>query len=216
MSSTGTGVGPVAGSMQVRCYTHLLTLECSVSSRPLPAFEAVQAALVALALGVDADEVHGSLCGYLSGGGEGRPTGWPEQLALDAVDAAALSVEQPLGQLFTSCVAQIADDQLSFQLLLPEHAPLSERADALLQWCRGFLGGFGLARGRTNSEDAAEALADLGRIAGTVVTFEDPEQDEQSLQELIEFVRVAVLLLNDDRRDRDDPPTASPHPSRLH
>ncbi len=187
-----------------------------MSSRPLPAFEPVQTALVALALGVDADELHGSLCGYVTGGGQCRPTAWPEQLALDAVDAVALSAEQPLGQLFASSLAQLADDSVSFQLLLPEQAPLSERADALLQWCRGFLGGFGLARGRTHSEDAAEALADLGRIAGTVVTFEDPEQDEESLEELIEFVRIAVLLLNDDQADDDEQPMASLNPSRLH
>lgn len=187
-----------------------------MSSRPLPAFEPVQTALVALALGVDADELHGSLCGYVSGGGQCRPNSWPEQLALDAVDAAALSAEQPLGQLFASSVAQLADDQLSFQLLLPEQAPLRQRAEALLQWCRGFLGGFGLARGKTHSEDAAEALADLGRIAGTVVTFEDPEQDEQSLQELIEFVRMTVLLLSDDQGDGDDRSAALPHSSHLH
>jgi len=187
-----------------------------VSSRPLPAFEPVQTALVAVALGIDADELHGSLCGYICGGGQCSPTGWPEQLSLDSVDAVALSAEQPLGQLFASSVAQLADDQLSLQLLLPEHAPLSERAEALLQWCRGFLGGFGLAGGDAQSEDAAEALADLGRIAGTVVTFEDPEQDEESLAELIEFVRVAVLLLYDNQLDDDAQAAAVSHPTRLH
>jgi uncharacterized protein YgfB (UPF0149 family) len=74
------------------------------------------------------------------------------------------------------------------------------RADALLAWCRGFLGGFGLASGASPplSEEGGEALADLGRIAGSALDYDDPDADEDALAEIEEFVRVAALLLHSD------------------
>jgi uncharacterized protein YgfB (UPF0149 family) len=88
-----------------------------------------------------------------------------------------------------------------FELLLPdEAAPIGERGDALLGWCRGFLGGFGLAAGEHPplSEDSADALRDLARMAASELSYEDPEGDEESLAEVTEFVRVAALLLHGD------------------
>jgi len=164
----------------------------------LPTFAAVQTALVELELGIDADELHGSLCGYLSAGGRCAAPSWPMQLALDDVPIRQLQPDAPLGQLYIASQAQLDDEALGLALLLPAGDALEPRAHALLAWCRGFLGGFGLAAGQTRSDDAAEALADLARIAQTELSFEDPEQDAQSLEELIEFVRVAVLLLRDD------------------
>ena len=80
--------------------------------------------------------------------------------------------------------------------------PLRERAQALFDWCRGFLGGFGLAAGASPplSEEGGEALQDLARLAGASVQDidEDEDEDESALSELEEFVRVAVLLLHGD------------------
>jgi uncharacterized protein YgfB (UPF0149 family) len=166
----------------------------------------VQHELSTLALGVDADELHGSLCGFLAAGGELAGLQWPQKLALEGIDQDRLMPDRPLAQLLQASIEQLDDQALGFQLLLPDSAPLDARAEALLAWCRGFLGGFGLARGSARSEDAQEALTDLGRIAGTVLSFEDPEQDAESLEELVEFVRVAVLLLHD-----DGPPPAATH-----
>ncbi len=176
----------------------------------LPTFAAVQTELVALALGVDADELHGSLCGYLAAGGERTGSGWPQRLALDPVPAGQLAPQTPLGQLHAASIAQLEDSQFSFRLLLPESMDIEAQARGLIAWCRGFLGGFGLAGGRAGSEDAREALADLGRIAATVPSFEDPEQDAESLEELVEFVRIAVLLLHNEcaAADAEDPRAA--------
>ncbi len=170
-----------------------------MSGRPLPPFDEVQDELIAQAAGVDAEELHGSLCGFLSAGGALTAAAWPDRLALESIDSARLAPGQPLAQLFAASVEQLDDEGLGFYLLLSESAPLARRAEGLLCWCRGFLGGFGLAAGTAQSDDSAEALADLGRIAGTVLTFEEPEQDAEALEELIEFVRIAVLLLNSDR-----------------
>ena len=81
-----------------------------------------------------------------------------------------------------------------------------ERADALLAWCRGFLGGFGLSAGAEPdlSDEAAEALNDLAGIAATELDEDEDDVDEESLTEIEEFVRVAALLLYSDSNRAGD------------
>ena len=68
-----------------------------------------------------------------------------------------------------------------------------------MEWCRGFLGGLGLAgvsRQHGLSAEGAEILRDFGTIAGTRFEYADSEEDENALSEVIEFIRVGVLLLH--------------------
>jgi uncharacterized protein len=176
----------------------------TVDLSDLPPYTDVAADVDRLRLGIDPSELHGSLCGYVSGGGRAGREDWLHQLALEADPGDGAS--GVLAQLLETTRAQLDDDSLGFELLLPDdETPLSERADALLAWCRGFLGGFGLATGShaALSTDAAEALADLGRIAASELACDDPDNDEESLAEVGEFVRVAALLLHGDCNRRD-------------
>ena len=155
-------------------------------------------AIATLRLGVGASDLHGSLTGYLCAGGRAGVEEWPAALEIDP-DAKALRHEA-LRQLYRDCRAQLEDPDLGFEPLLPAHdAPVERRADALVEWCRGFLGGVGLS-GTTNrqrlSEDANEVLADFGRIASSRFDYDDAEEDETALSEVLEFVRVGVLLLH--------------------
>jgi len=171
------------------------------STDSLPLHQDVQDDADALALGVDASELHGSLCGYLCGGGQSARSDWLARLAIEG-DAGSVPVEDSaLDRLYQVSGGQLGDPSLGFEMLLPdEDAPLEERAEALLAWCRGFLGGFGLAAGAEPAlgEDAAEALEDLSRIAASSVSLEDSDADEDSLMEISEFVRVAAMLLYGD------------------
>ena len=86
-------------------------------------------------------------------------------------------------------------------LLVPdEDASLARRSGALFDWCRGFLGGFGLAAGADPplSGEGREALADLARLAAATAQEDGDDEDEDALVEIEEFVRVAVLLLHGD------------------
>ena len=75
-------------------------------------------------------------------------------------------------------------------------APLSERAVALGQWCQGFLGGFGLtARDSALSAEAMEVLQDLASIAQVQSALEESEDGESDYMEVMEYLRVAPLLL---------------------
>lgn len=154
-----------------------------------------------LALG--ASELHGSVCGFIAGGGSANGGSLLEQLQLQAdtsggtLDRAGRGV---LERLVRSCAAALADQELGFEPLLPvDDRPLEERAEATVDWCRGFLGGFGLTGAASHdrlSDEAKEMLHDLGAIAGSSFNYGDATEDEDALIEVHEFMRVGALLLH--------------------
>jgi len=158
----------------------------------LPDWEAVDARLEALGAERSAAGCHGLLCGLL---------------AVHVDDARArfarlaLGAEQPpelLATLFDETLAQLDDPSFEFQLLLPGDASdLAARTEALAQWCDGFVFGVG-AGGRRAGElsgDGEEFLQDAMRIATVDVDDAGGETDEAALAELIEYVRVGVMLI---------------------
>ncbi len=92
---------------------------------------------------------------------------------------------------------ELTSNDVTVVLLLPnDDAALSERAVALGQWCQGFLGGFGLtARDRALSAEAMEVLQDLSAIAQVQNALEESEDGETDYMEVMEYLRVAPLLL---------------------
>lgn len=155
-----------------------------------------------LRLGVDASELHGSLCGYLAGGATAHGGNLLEVLQLEGTESLVLTAtdQAALAALLLQCRAAMEDDELGFEALLPaDDRPLAERAEAVGQWCRGFLGGFGLAGAKAHadlSEDASEVLRDFATIAGASFDFGDAAEDEDALIELEEFLRVGALTLH--------------------
>ena len=184
----------------LHCYT--------VTPPPLPA-EHVPATLPALAevdaatrqsgLAVDPSELHGALCGWLAAGGAGSPDWLAKVLADD--DIPAVATGSILDDLRQTSAGQLEDRSFDFELLLPDgDASLSIRSGALFDWCRGFLGGFGLAAGPSPplSDEGSEALADIAKLAAAVPEEDGDEEDEAALVEIEEFVRVAALLIHGD------------------
>lgn len=163
----------------------------------LPSLADVQQSSRTLDLGASAPELHGGLCGWLAGGGDSGP-GW---LSRVLADDAAPAPDAVLEDMREAAAAQIEDPEFGFTLLLPgQEASLYERSQGLFEWCRGFLGGFGLAAGAEPpvSEEGQEALADIARLAAASPQEDGDEEDERALQEIHEFVRVAALLLHGD------------------
>ena len=165
----------------------------------LPPIATVDDAVRRLALGVTAAELHGSLCGWLAGGGASRAEWLRDVLADPAAPLTASG--DALDDLRLASAAQLADRDFAFELLLPPaDATLAERSGALFDWCRGFLGAFGLAAGGDPklSEEANEALGDIAKLAAAQPQEEGDDEDEDALAEIEEFVRVAALLLHGD------------------
>jgi uncharacterized protein YgfB (UPF0149 family) len=106
-----------------------------------------------------------------------------------------------LQRLGEATARQMESQDFGFDLLLPgPDAPLEARIGALFEWCRGFVGAFGLAAGSAPplSVVGGEALADLVRLAAATPQDGGDQEDEEALAEIEEYVRVAALLLHGD------------------
>lgn len=176
----------------------------------------LDALVMRLRLGTDASELHGSLCGYLAGGATPDGGNLLAALQLDGEATEPSTDDLALLQRLTrQCESELADVELSFEPLLPaDDRPLVERSDALVEWCRGFLGGFGLAGTAAHaalSEEAQEILRDFGTIAASSFDFDNEDEDEDALIEVQEFVRVGALLLHAECNRRDPAASGSVH-----
>lgn len=162
-------------------------------------FSAIANALQPLRLGVSASDLHGSLTGYLCAGARVGADDWPDalQLEFDAPDATG---DEVLRRLYHLCRAQFEGARANVDPLLPPRSvPLPQRAEALVEWCRGFLGGFGLAgvtERATLPADASEILSDLGTIAASRFDYAGNAEDEQALADVLDFVRIGTALLH--------------------
>lgn len=168
-------------------------------AQALPAISQVEAVSQQQGLATGASELHGSLCGWLAGGGVATRD-WPAKVLVDD-SLPAPEPDSTLDSLRQVSVAQLEDRSFGFTLLLPaDDASLAERSGALFGWCRGFVGAFGLAAGDKPplSEESHEALKDLIKLAAATAQEEGDDEDEAALAEIEEFVRVAALLLHGD------------------
>ena len=168
-----------------------------MSETELPAWTDVASAADQLQLASTPAELHGALCGWLAAGGADQP-GWIATVMADP-DLPSPVPGDTLDQLRAASAKQLGDADFGFELLLPDADDVQVRAGGLFAWCRSFLGGFGLAVGdKALSEEGQEALADLANLAAARIEEVDPEQDEESLTEIEEYLRMAVLLLHAD------------------
>ncbi len=176
----------------------LLPMSAALPSPALPNLHEIEDTIRTLQLGIGASELHGALCGWLAGGGDSAQ--WLARVMVD--DAVAAPVPGgALDRLHEASIAQLADNDFGFTLLVPEtDASMAERSSGLFDWCRGFLGGFGLSAGQHPplSEEGQEALVDIAKLAAATPQDEGDEEDEMALIEIEEFVRVAALLLHGD------------------
>jgi len=122
--------------------------------------------------------------------------------ALQVGDWTSERILDQLGPALNQLKSELASENMDFQLLLPtEDRPLDERTRCLAHWCSGFLTGFGAASPTIRSEEAGDALRMIEQIARAAT---DPESDQESEEgaytELIEFVRVAILMLHEECR----------------
>jgi len=168
-------------------------------SASLPSLQEVEQACREAGLATAAPELHGGLCGWIAGGGDAGGNWLARVMVDDSLPAPAPG--SPLARLHEATAAQFEDRDFGLALLGPdEDAALAARSGALFDWCRGFVGAFGLAAGSEPrlSEEGGEALADLARLARATAQDDGDEEDEAALAEIEEFVRVAALLLHGD------------------
>lgn len=150
----------------------------------------------------DPAEMHGLISGILCGGNS--DSSW-QPLIHDLTNeglAFGHELAEALRKMHAATSDSLEDDGFLFQLYLPEGDDVSvfDRADALAGWVNHYLLGLGVSQPKLDkvTGEAGEAIDDLRNIAQLGYDEdEDQEELEMSLEEIIEYVRVASLLCHD-------------------
>ena len=142
-------------------------------------------------------ELHGLLIGRSCAGAGFDADGWLADAAQLLETEPGDTVRNALVGLQEMVKGELTSDDMTVVLLVPsDESPLPERAAALGEWCQGFLAGFGLtARDTALSTEAMEVLQDLAAIAQVQDALEESEDGETDYMEVMEYLRVAPLLL---------------------
>lgn len=142
-------------------------------------------------------ELHGLLLGRSCAGAGFEPEAWIVDAAELLGDSLPDNLRQALIGLQEMVHGELTGADMAVVVLLPaDDAPLPERAAALGQWCQGFLDGFGMTIGdEALSAEAIEVLQDLASIAQVQGALEESEDGESDYMEVMEYLRVAPLLL---------------------
>lgn len=142
-------------------------------------------------------ELHGLLLGRSCAGAGFEPEAWIVDAAELLGDSLPDNLRQALIGLQEMVRGELTGADMAVVVLLPsDDAPLPERAAALGQWCQGFLDGFGMTIGdEALSAEAIEVLQDLASIAQVQGALEESEDGESDYMEVMEYLRVAPLLL---------------------
>jgi uncharacterized protein YgfB (UPF0149 family) len=140
--------------------------------------EQLSARLQELQLLLPADALHGAMTGLACAGIEPGHAIWLEHLA-ECLDGTDLGDQlAAMTALQTLIAHDLADDNLGFQLLLPDGDEfLSVRAKALARWSESFVCGF-VAVTRDLSDDDRDLLNDIAAIS----QIDDGESDEETQQ----------------------------------
>lgn len=188
-----------------------------MSEKSLPNYLALCQALDQTALKLNPSQAHGLVCGLLCG--NPKSTAAWEELVTGGKETQ--HTHEILQALYDVSAKQMEEVLFDFQLLLPPDTDeLPVRAEALTLWCQGALTGLKLAQvqlvGREPSE-MTEAINDLIEIAK--MNFEEvvsSEEDESAYAELVEYVRVAVVLVYQDLRAAETAKQSTSASGHLH
>jgi len=181
-----------------------------MSATPLPDFEHTLAIAQGNLEAAELAECHGVACGLLCRQMDSSLDAYVGLLdMLELISAPGTGLKMSLEELLNSTRAQLVDEDLGLYLWLPsDDEILEERTMALSQWCNGFLAGLGSSGDslfESMSDDANEALSDLEQISkAEVVDTAESEEDENAFAEIVEYIRVVILMIREDLRGPDD------------
>ena len=160
-----------------------------------------------------APEAHGTLCGMLCAAGKIELSDWLNQVfeEFDVNNMLVKEASQLLVGLYNDTQAQLNDSDANFQLLLPDDdVSLAQRTEALAVWCQGFTYGLaagGLKKDQKLPNDTAELIRDMVEIAKAGHDLgDDSELDEDAYMQISEYVRMGVLLINEELQPSHAPP----------
>ena len=164
-------------------------------------YDELNAELGAVHAGMRASECHGFLSGYYCSSNSIAVDLWRQHL-LAGIDesvnvADCISI---LEQLANQVKVEVLSEDISFGLLLPDDQDaINERSNALAEWCAGFASGLGIGgmgeKAKLN-EECDEFIKDVISISRMDTTIEDGEDSEAAFFEIVEYIRVGVIMLH--------------------
>ena len=174
----------------------------------LLSYEELLIPLQKLDIDKDPSEIHGSLCGILCAKDK-HEAQIDIALLIPELDSANLLHREcfdSLTELYNQTLLQLNDPNCEFYMLLPDEnsTDLQTLVDALGDWCQGFLVGLSFG-GITDIDglepDSAELVQDFVEIAraGSSYALEDSDDEQQAFTELLEYVRIGVLLIHEEQ-----------------
>ena len=152
-------------------------------------------------------EAHGSLCGLICGRGEIDVKEWialttSATEAIEQGDLLAREASESLANFFFETVKALSDNNLEFYPLLPDDDDPVAILAGIAQWSQGFLLGMSLA-GVESFTDYPEEVGEFIEAMTSISSADDydlagDDSDEEAITELIEFIRIGVLLVNEE------------------
>lgn len=168
----------------------------------LPVYSEIQNCLNHLDSTTDCAEAHGSLCGLLLDNRQSSE--WLSSILNKTPASQDLTAVEHINELialYETSKQQLNHESLSFELFLPsDDLSLQERLQALADWCQGFLYGIGsIAKidEKNMDTDLKEFMQDLLNITQIQTDENSSNETEQNLVELVEYVRMGVIYLNE-------------------
>ncbi len=150
-------------------------------------------------------EAQGALCGLLCFSTQLDVNAWMtfilDQSQTDTQSSYKTSLDADLAEVQEMTEFGFNQESGGMNLLLPtDDAPLQERLEALSTWCEGFLYGIGvsgLSDTKKIPESADEFITDIREISRLDVESDD-EDAEHYYMELVEYIRVGVLVFREE------------------
>ena len=158
--------------------------------------------LVRAKASLGAAEAHGLISARVCAGGSLVRQTWLDEILGDEHEGDPAQCEAVLSALVEETHARLGSSEMRFEPFLPadDHG-LSVRLAALRGWCGGFLYGLGSCPDldwTRLGEESREAVADLTALSRVTAQAEPSDAAEADYFELVEYVRVGVMMINED------------------
>lgn len=177
---------------------------------PLPTYNDVANALNKTAGNFDAAQTHGLMCGLICATSGKADTRWENLILGEKKNPEAHEV---LLELYETSYHQMSEFSFEFSLLLPDDSvDINVRTEALGLWCQGFITGLeqgNIAVDKQPPGDVSDALNDIIEISQVSYgDLTDDDEDETAYFELVEYVRLAIIMIFYELRAGNIPETA--------
>ncbi|MCR9278012.1 MAG: UPF0149 family protein [Pseudomonadaceae bacterium] len=169
--------------------------DLTVDNEP-PSSAELESMAASTTLHITTAELHGAACGIAASGidPEWAPHRLVELLGVDAVVG-----EGQLIEFFTASLLALDAPTMTFEPLVgADEDPLADRMESLAAFSASFIAGFGAGVGKIDDSldsEVTELISDLAAISQVETDIDALEENEVDFSELLEFVRVAVVLV---------------------